>query len=53
MTRKDYIKDGSDRQHLYLRKGSVIYIVSYTGSLDLRDKADIFADDMGALQEEE
>lgn len=40
--------DGNDSQHLYLRKGRVIYIVNYTGSLDLRDKLGIYVDDMGA-----
>ena len=41
--------DGFDSQHLYLRKGKVIYIVNYTGSIDLRDKLGIYADDMSYI----
>lgn len=41
--------DGYDSQHLYLRKGKVIYIVNYTGSIDLRDKLGIYTDDMSCI----
>lgn len=40
--------DGYDSQHLYLRKGRIIYTVNYTGSADLKDKLGIYADDMSA-----
>jgi hypothetical protein len=33
-------------QHLLLRKGKVIEIVSYQGSVDIRDKIQIYVDDL-------